>query len=161
MNKMSPLNRVIKCSVLAAALLMVGCASTAQKDVNKNLFEQALVLQKVKTNTPRDTRVENITHIQWQFDKTQYKPNPEQKRQLFLWFSQIDSYSTNPILLRLGPDWISSYKRGNYLREMIPRGIVIEQQFDANLPENEVILTLKTPQVSLKKGGRNESYSQW
>lgn len=139
---------------------MVGCASTSKKDVNKNLFEQALVLQKVKASTPPDARADRSDHVQWQFDETQYQPNPEQKRQLFLWFSQIDSYSNNPIVLQLGPDWMASYKRGNNLRKMIPRGIVIEQQFDASLQNNEVIFTLKSSLVSLGQGGRNEPSSQ-
>lgn len=146
-----------------AALLMMGCASTLEKDANKNLFEQALILQKIKASTPRSVRVnraEKVDHVQWKFDEKQYQPNLEQKRQLFLWFSQIDSYSNNPILLQLGPDWISSYKRGNNLRKMIPRGIVIEQQFDTSLEKNEVIFTLKSIRNTLDPGGRNESSSQ-
>ena len=146
-----------------AALLMIGCASTPEKDANKNLFEQALVLQEIKASTPRGNRVnriEIIDHVQWKFDEKQYQPNLEQKRQLFLWFSQIDSYSDNPILLQLGPDWLSSYKRGNNLRKMIPRGIVIEQQFDTSLEKNEVIFTLKSIRNPLAQGGRNESSSQ-
>ena len=142
---------------------MIGCASTPEKDANKNLFEQALVLQEIKASTPRGNRVnrvEIIDHVQWKFDEKQYQPNLEQKRQLFLWFSQIDSYSDNPILLQLGPDWLSSYKRGNNLREMIPRGIVIEQQFDTSLEKNEVIFTLKSIRNPLAQGGRNESSSQ-
>jgi hypothetical protein len=140
------------------ALLMVGCASTPKKDANKNLFEQALVLQETKTSKPINVRVDKTDHVQWQFGETQYQPNPKQKRQLFLWFSQIDS--NNPIVLQLGPDWMSSYKRGNNLRKMIPRGIVIEQQFDASLQKNEVIFTLKSASTSLENGGRNESSSQ-
>ncbi len=142
---------------------MVGCASTPAKDANKNLFEQALILQKVKVSTPHQSQKNRVQkeNIQWQFDPTQYQPNSQQKRELFIWFSQLESYSDNPILLQLGPDWVSSYKRGNNIRKMIPRGIIIEQKFDASLPNHEVIFTLKTPpDIALKKGGRNELSSQ-
>jgi len=80
---------------------------------------------------------------------------------LYIWFSQLESYSDNPILLQLGPDWMSSYKRGNNIRKMIPRGIIIEQQFDASLPENEVVFSLKVSKpIALEKGGRYEPPSQ-
>jgi hypothetical protein len=142
---------------------VVGCASTQKKGANKNLFEEALVLQEVKAIKPQGARVnkaDSINRVQWTFDETQYQPNSEQKRQLFLWFSQVENYSNNPVVLQLGPDWMSSYKRGNNLRKMIPRGIIIEQQFDNNLPKNEVVFTFKSSLVTLEKGGSNESSSQ-
>ncbi len=141
---------------------MMGCASTREKDANKNLFEQALVLQKVNASTDQAAQVgTQVDKIQWQFEATQFQPNAKQKRELYLWFSQLESYSSNPILLQLGPDWISSYKRGNNIRKMIPRGIVIEQQFDASLPKNQVIFSLKVSQpIVLEKGGRYEPSSQ-
>lgn len=129
---------------------MVGCATTANKDANKNLFEQALVLQKVNTGAHSNNQK---SKIQWQFTPLQFEPNKQQKFDLFVWLSKMDNYSNNPILLQLGPDWISSYKRGNNLRKMIPRGIVIEQQYDADLPSHQVVF-------SLKPGGRNEYSSQ-
>jgi hypothetical protein len=62
-------------------------------------------------------------------------------RSFFLWLAQLESYENTPITLQLGPDWISSYKRGNVIREMIPRGIVIEQFYKSDLPSHEVILS--------------------
>ncbi len=142
---------------------MAGCASTREKDANKNLFEQALVLQEVKASTVNKSQKDLVQkeRIQWQFEATQFQPNAKQKRELYIWFSQLESYSDNPILLQLGPDWMSSYKRGNNIRKMIPRGIIIEQQFDASLPENEVVFSLKVSKpIALEKGGRYEPSSQ-
>ena len=141
---------------------MMGCASTREKDANKNLFEQALVLQKVNASTDQAAQLgTQVDKIQWQFEATQFQPNAKQKRELYLWFSQLESYSSNPILLQLGPDWMSSYKRGNNIRKMIPRGIIIEQKFDASLPKNQVIFSLKVSQpIVLEKGGRYEPSSQ-
>lgn len=129
---------------------MVGCATTANKDANKNLFEQALVLQKVNTGAHSANQSKKI---QWQFTPLQLEPNKQQKFDLFTWLSKIENYRTSAIVLQLGPDWISSYKRGNNLRQMIPRGIVIEQQYKADLPLHQVVF-------SLKMGGRNEHSSQ-
>jgi len=129
---------------------MVGCATTTKKDANKNLFEQALVLQKVNAGAHSNNQK---SKIQWQFTPLQFDLNKQQKFDLFVWLSKMGNYSNNPIVLQLGPDWISSYKRGNNLRKMIPRGIVIEQQYDADLPSHQVVF-------SLKPGGRNEYSSQ-
>jgi len=147
--------------VFVAALQLVGCASTVEKDANKNLFEQALVLQQVKTNSPIINGASNNVHssknvivntsdkIEWKFSAQQVQPNSTQKQELFLWFSQLTNYNDNPILLQLGPDWISSYKRGNVLRNMIPRGILIQQQYDDTLPEHKVIFSLKNSSAVL------------
>lgn len=141
--------------VFVAALQLVGCASTVEKDANKNLFEQALVLQKVKTHSPiinsasnnvnstKNVIVNTSDKVEWKFSAQQVQPNFAQKQELFLWFSQLTNFNDNPILLQLGPDWISSYKRGNVLRNMIPRGILIQQQYDDTLPEHKVIFSLK------------------
>lgn len=144
--------------VIIVASLM-GCSSIAEKDANKDLFQQALVLQKVQGNarlSPRTevNRIENSisSQLQWQFDATQIEPNITQRQELFLWFSQVEDYANTPILLQLGPDWISSYKRGNVIRKMIPRGIVIEQKYDPSLPKHKV-------QFSLTSGGQDEPSS--
>ena len=149
--------------VFAAALQLVGCASTVEKDANKNLFEQALVLQKVKTNSPIINSASNNVNstkniiintndkVEWEFSAQQVQPNFTQKQELFLWFSQLTNYNDNPILLQLGPDWISSYKRGNVLRNMIPRGILIQQQYDDTLPEHKVIFSLKSSSAAFAK----------
>lgn len=154
--------------VLAAALQLAGCASTVEKDANKNLFQQALVLQKVKTSSPVLDGPSNnrhlITHrsdknqivnssdkVEWDFSAQQVQPNVTQKQELFLWFSQLTNYNDNPIILQLGPDWISSYKRGNVLRNMIPRGILIQQQYVDTLPEHKVIFSLKKSMAGLVK----------
>lgn len=142
-------------SVLVAVLSLSGCASTVEKDANKNLFQQALVIQKVKTNsdfsksslsTEHSSSINNVASldkIEWLFSAQQVQPSAKQKYELFVWFSQLTNYSDHPILLKLGPDWISSYKRGKALRKMIPRGILIEQQYDDRLPKHKVIFSLK------------------
>ena len=152
--------------VLVAALQLAGCASTVEKDANKNLFQQALVMQKVQShdatgNTsgkPRVSKKVATAHqdkIEWIFSAPQMQPDATQKHELFMWFSQLKNYNDNPILLQLGPDWISSYKRGNVLRQMIPRGILIEQQYDDTLPEHQIIFSLKNNNERLvnAKGG--------
>jgi hypothetical protein len=120
-----------------SALQLIGCASTVKKDANKDIFKQALVLQEIKPTAQKKTQ------IKWQFSAQQVQPESNQKHELFLWFSTLTDYSESPILLQLGPDWISSYKRGNALRKMIPRGIVIQQKYDDQLPEHTVIFSLK------------------
>jgi translation initiation factor IF-1 len=154
--------------VLFAALQLAGCASTVEKNANKNLFEQALVLQQVKTNSPimngtsnngqlnnrhsnNNVLVNTRDKVEWEFSAQQVQPSSSQKQELFLWFSQLTNYNDNPILLQLGPDWISSYKRGNVLRSMIPRGILIQQQYDDKLPEHKVIFSLKNSNAVLAK----------
>lgn len=146
---------------------MLGCASTKSKDANKNLFQQALVLQQVKGNKSNkgseaaDASTGLSDKILWQFSPLQYEPNKAQKRELFLWFANLEAFSNNPVVLTLGPDWISSYKRGNVLRNMVPRGIVIEQQYDVNLPKHQVRFTLKkAKRVSMKQGGSYDPSSQ-
>lgn len=140
--------------VLVFALQLIGCASTVEKDANKNLFQQALVLQKVNATgqSNQTVRKEVMTtpgdRIDWLFTAKQVMPNATQKQELFLWFSQLSHYSDNPILLQLGPDWISSYRRGNAIRKMIPRGILIEQQYDDTLPEHSVTFSLKVNRKS-------------
>jgi hypothetical protein len=153
-----------------ASLQMMGCASTVEKDANKNLFQQALVLQKVKSagqannNQPgnKQSRYQGVSSkdqlttsdkIEWVFAAPQIQPNVEQKRELFLWFSTLTNFNDNPVLLQLGPDWITSYKRGNVLRTMIPRGILIEQKYDADLPKHKVIFSLKQKNTSLNVKG--------
>jgi hypothetical protein len=146
--------------VLAAALQLAGCASTVEKDANKNLFQQALVMQKVQSHGAPDgtsgkTRINKKVvmadqdKIEWIFSAQQMQPDATQKHELFMWFSQLKNYNDNPILLQLGPDWISSYKRGNVLRNMIPRGILIEQQYDDRLPEHQIIFSLKNNNAQL------------
>ena len=142
-------NKVTTLIVLITALQLIGCATTVEKDVNQNMLQQALVLQEVKPP------VQKKSTIEWQFSAPQIQPNKNQKHELFLWFSTLTDYSANPILLQLGPDWISSYKRGNALREMIPRGIVIQQKYNDQLPEHTVIFSLKNKQFSIN----NKQYS--
>jgi len=139
--------------VFAAALQLSGCASTVEKDANKNLFQQALVLQKVKASSPVVNTVilPHRDKIEWIFSAQQVQPNSTQKHELFVWFSQLKNYSDNPILLQLGPDWISSYRRGNVLRKMIPRGILIEQQYDDSLAKHKIIFSLKKSNGKLVK----------
>jgi hypothetical protein len=156
-------SEVLTLAVFVAALQLVGCASTVEKDANKNLFEQALVLQKVKTHSPiinsasnnvnstKNIIVNTNDKVEWEFSAQQVQPNFTQKQELFLWFSQLTNYNDNPILLQLGPDWISSYKRGNVLRNMIPRGILIQQQYDDTLPEHKVIFSLKSSNAAFTK----------
>ncbi|MEH6449546.1 MAG: hypothetical protein V7765_12800 [Oleispira sp.] len=139
--------------VFVAALQLSGCASTVEKDANKNLFQQALVLQKVKTSSPV-AKIETLVHrdkVEWVFSAQQVQPNSAQKHELFVWFSQLTNYSDYPILLQLGPDWISSYRRGNVLRKMIPRGILIEQQYDDSLANHKVIFSFKNTGEKLVK----------
>jgi hypothetical protein len=154
--------------VFVAVLQLAGCASTVEKDANKNLFEQALVLQKVKANSPimggtanklqssnrqsnKRVMVNTSDKVEWTFSAQQIQPNLAQKQELFQWFSQLSHYNDNPVVLQLGPDWISSYKRGNVLRNMIPRGLLIQQQYDDTLPEHKVIFSLKNSNVVLDK----------
>ena len=130
------------------ALQLMGCASTVEKDANKNLFQQALVLQKVKSVGQFNNK-QAADKIEWVFGAPQIQPNIEQKRELFLWFSTLTNFNDNPVLLQLGPDWITSYKRGNVLRKMIPRGILIEQKYDADLPKHKVIFSLKNKKIAV------------
>jgi hypothetical protein len=158
---------MLKVVIVGMSLLMLGCASTTNKDANKNLFEQALVLQQVKGSQNDQSGSGTMANkpigetILWQFAPLQYQPSKIQKRELFLWFANIEHYSNNPVVLTLGPDWISSYKRGNILRNMIPRGIVIEQHYDVNLPEHQVRFAFKkTARISMKQGGSYDPASQ-
>lgn len=125
--------------------LCVGCATTKHKDANKNLFEQALVLQQVNSTAQvnDNRRHSKSDEINWQFSPAQVAPNKAQKQALFNWFAQIENYTDNPVLLQLGPDWISSYKRGNVLRNMVPRGIVIEQRYVADMTPHQVHFSFK------------------
>lgn len=140
-------------TVFVAALQLSGCASTVEKDANKNLFQQALVLQKVKASSPvaKTAILPRRDKIEWVFSAQQVQPNPAQKHELFVWFSQLTNFSDNPILLQLGPDWISSYRRGNVLRKMIPRGILIEQQYDDSLAKHKIIFSLKNADEQIVK----------
>lgn len=146
---------IVSAMVLMSLVMLMGCSSITQKDANKDLFEQALVLQDTKSSSSQAGKkrasnrsvkkiVANLDgEIHWTFGSEQVQPSREQRQELFLWLSQLQDYSDNPVLLRLGPDWLSSYKRGNSIRKMIPRGIVIEQQFDTNLEKHKVIFSLK------------------
>lgn len=144
----------------------MGCSSVAEKGANKDLFQQALVLQETKVPNSnlsnskglgggmKYSASEPYGAVEWKFSSEQFQPNHQQKQQLFLWLSQIQNYSDSPLLIRLGPDWLSSYKRGNSIRSMIPRGIVIEQQFDNKLAEHKIIISIKKQEES--NGGLNE-----
>lgn len=138
-------NKLSAFIVLLAVFQLIGCASTVEKDANKNIFQQALILQ---GNT---TTVQSKNKIEWQFSALQIEPDSTQKHELFLWFSTLEDFSNTPILLQLGPDWVSSYKRGNALRKMIPRGILIQQKYDDQLPKHSVIFTLKNNTALLNK----------
>jgi hypothetical protein len=132
--------RMVSLLILINIAMLMGCSSVPQKDANKNLFQQALALQNSKS-TPSKSHGDG--NIQWIFETEQFQPSDQQRQALFLWLAQLQDYSNNPVLLRLGPDWLSSYKRGNAIRKMIPRGIVIEQQFDTRLVKHKVIFSLK------------------
>lgn len=145
------INKLSTVIVLLPVMLLVGCASNAKKDVNKDIFQRALILQDVK---PVVSQLKN--KIEWQFLDQQITPNSTQKHELFIWFSTLIDYNKTPILLQLGPDWISSYKRGNVLREMIPRGIAIQQKYNDQLPKDMVIFSLNNEIQTSKnnQGGR-------
>ena len=153
------INRVMLALLIA---MCAGCATTKHQDANKNLFEQALVLQQVKSSAQPSAmaRTPIANEINWQFTAKQMKPSKAQKHELFMWFAKFENYSDNPVLLQLGPDWISSYKRGNILRNMVPRGVVIEQRYIADMPKHKVQFSFKKQIKPAISRGASNDFSQ-
>lgn len=127
---------------MVLALICTSACSSPNKQQNKSLFEQALVIQQFKGNKvqPQDSAVDILS---WQFDEGQYQLSNEQRKELLSYCLSSD-YGQNPLVkISLGPDWLSSYKRGNQIRLLIPRGFKIEQQYKPEMDKDSVTVTIE------------------
>lgn len=163
----SSIGIAITCLVVFLKLLLIvtllglfsGCATSHGKQ-NKNIFEQALILQQVapdnraKTKRTERSNQSNLsistnssaTTLRWSFVQGNVLLSPAQINELYAWLSGIGQLDGALLLLKQGPDWLSSIKRGEHIRQYIPRGLKVRQIYQATMPAHQVQLQLQAPE---------------
>jgi len=126
-----------------STLLLSACSTQPKKDANKNLFEQALILQQVQGSQPINISSNVHSHsLNWEFPDTQMQLSVQQKRALYDLCLLVDDFSMQTLRIDLGPDWLSSHTRGKHIRLLVPRGINIQQTYKPQMKAGSVVLTL-------------------
>jgi len=140
-------------------IALAGCASKSKVDSQK-IFQQALVLQQARPDSAAKTTKTTDDSLLWTFSDDQFSPKIPQVTELYQWLSQAGPLQGYRLQVRTGPDWLSSYKRGNAIRAFIPRGLSINQTYDAAQTPHTVELQLQplvlksvTPTPLAGKGG--------
>lgn len=122
-------------------ICLSGCSTPNKKQQNKSLFEQALVIQQFKgTAGKQQSSADEV--LTWKFNVGQYQLSDEQRKELLTYCLAIARGQSPLVKISLGPDWLSSYKRGNQIRLLIPRGFKIEQQYNPKMDENSVTVEI-------------------
>lgn len=151
--------------LVAAALLATGCANKpAFKPAD--IFEQAMNVQKqeqgsktaqipavsahTQDRNSTDTRASipliapaSDNRLEWQFAESRHDISPQQRRELFGLLQHAGALADYRLTIEIGPDWLSSYKRGNNLRPLVPRGLSIQQHYRAQMAPHSLVLTLE------------------
>lgn len=165
--------------LILAMISMAGCATPNRNpDENKQLLDQALVLQEIspqrnasgqasgvnKANPEHgeqnSVRRDSREPLQWQFSKSTLTPSQQQIQQLYNWLAAVKQLQQAQLVLESGPDWLSSHKRGKAIRQYIPRGLKIRQQYQANMKPHLVTLTLISPELSKPVSSSNSVTTQ-
>ena len=152
----SNLGIAITCVLVFIKLLIIllltsqfsGCATSPGKN-NKNIFEQALILQQV---SPADnkavlsTRTEKISSDQplvWNFPQGEKHIKQQQVTEFYSWLATVKNFEGALLVLEQGPDWLTSIKRGDHIRSFVPRGLKVRQVYQAKMPAHQVRLSLQ------------------
>ena len=165
-------------SSFATALLPIlftfglqGCA-TKPDNHNQTIFEQALVLQQV---SPASTRAAQHTipteytpqnpayrdEIIWSFPAGETTLTKAQVTELFHWLAiasreKASDYQGFVLLLRQGPDWLTSHNRGKTIRNRIPRALTIRQEYRPDMEPNQVSIKM----VNVEEAGSTPVMSE-
>lgn len=155
--------------------MMLGLQGCALKPENHNqsMFEQALVLQQISPNQAAsgqqseqqpELRSEIRSEIQpyqtneihWSFPAGETTLKDAQVSELFSWLAvknrgKDSDYNDTVLLLRQGPDWLSSYHRGQSIRNLIPRALTVRQEYYPDMQPHRVLIKMVNIQ-----GGRDE-----
>ena len=141
-----------------STLSLSACSTQPKKDANKNLLEQALILQQVQGSQP--TNISSEVHsLSWDFPNTQMQLSEQQKRALYDLCLLVDDFSMQTLRIELGPDWLSSHTRGKHIRLLVPRGINIQQTYKPQMKAGSVVLTLVREADRDNSGGARNNVS--
>jgi hypothetical protein len=121
---------------------LAGCASKSTVNSQK-IFQQALVLQQARPDSTAKATKTADDFLLWTFSDNQFSPHMPQITELYQWLSQAGPLQGYRLQVRTGPDWLSSYKRGNAIRAFIPRGLSINQTYNAAQAPHTVELQLQ------------------
>lgn len=134
--------------LVAAALLATGCANKlAFKPAD--VFQQAMNVQKqeqAQTSLIAPTTISAPAadnRLEWQFAEHDHQLNHQQRIELYGLLQQVEVLENYRLSIEIGPDWLSSYKRGNSLRPFVPRGLSIQQHYRAQMAPHSLVLTLE------------------
>lgn len=165
-------------------LLSAGCATKQPQDVNKQLLDQALVLQEItpSRNSPSNNTASHNTRsvitkqtqgqtsliphghmrdakrLVWQFSEKELQLSAGHIQQLYQWLTTLRQPQQFQLVLNIGPDWLSSYQRGKAIRAYIPRGLTIRQQYHKHMAPHQVTMSLVkiTTGSTLKPDAQNQ-----
>lgn len=157
--------------LVAAALLATGCANKpAFKPAD--VFQQAMNVQKQEQALNSQEHVPNLAvrkqsalhmsqaptsliapttvlapaaanRLEWQFAANTHELTDQQRIELYGLLQHVEVLENYRLSIEIGPDWLSSYKRGNSLRPFVPRGLSIQQHYRAQMAPHSLVLTLE------------------
>lgn len=151
--------------MLAMILVLVlqGCALKPENH-NQSIFEQALVLQQVaptqagpgqQADSSQRSGFSQQTHqseVNWSFPAGETTLSDAQVSELFNWLAiesreKASDYKGFVLLLRQGPDWLSSHNRGKSIRNLIPRALTVRQEYHPDMQPHRVSLKMVNVQA--------------
>ena len=128
------------CMIICALVVVSGCSTSPKKDANKDLFQQALILQ--KTVQPAALRNTETHELVWQFVPTETELDSEKINALFNLLISTQNLQSHQLVIELGPDWLASHLRGQLIRAFVPRGVLVQQTYKANMKAHTAKLYL-------------------
>ena len=157
-----------------AAMLVLGLQGCALKPENHNqsIFEQALVLQQVAptqagpgqqtdsskpfSQRPDFSQQPHQSEVNWFFPAGETTLSDAQVTELFNWLAiesreKASDYKDFVLLLRQGPDWLSSHNRGKAIRNLIPRALTVRQEYHPDMQPHRVSLKMVNVQAPASK----------
>ncbi|WP_419810880.1 hypothetical protein [Bacterioplanoides sp.] len=141
-----------KCAGRALLLVMVALMATgcANKPAFKpaDVFQQAMNVQKQEQAHASPAQTSLIApaegnRLEWQFAANTHELTDQQRIELYGLLQHVEVLENYRLSIEIGPDWLSSYKRGNSLRPFVPRGLSIQQHYRAQMAPHSLVLTLE------------------
>ena len=152
-NNTKPFKCAGRVLLVMAALIATGCANkSAFKPAD--VFQQAMNVQKQEQAhaSPAQTSLIAPTtvlaavsgnRLEWQFADNTHELTDQQRIELYGLLQHVEVLENYRLSIEIGPDWLSSYKRGNSLRPFVPRGLSIQQHYRAQMAPHSLVLTLE------------------